>query len=120
MAGIGIAAIAGALLIGRWGLGFLYGAELAKYSSLLVPMVVCAVLTALSLFLCMLLTVLRDMKGLIISNLIGIGVGFCASLVLVARYEMFGTTFATVTALIVQCAALCMFGMHSLRKQTAD
>ncbi|MEG1557564.1 MAG: oligosaccharide flippase family protein [Oscillospiraceae bacterium] len=120
VAGIGIAAIAGALLIGRWGLGFLYGAELAKYSSLLVPMVVCAVLTALSLFLCMLLTVLRDMKGLIISNLIGIGVGFCASLVLVARYEMFGTTFATVTALIVQCAALCMFGMHSLRKQTAD
>ncbi len=114
--GVGVLGIAGVLLLGKWGLALLYGQDMVAYSPLLVPMVVCTVFTSLSLFYCMLLTVLREMRGLIGANLIGILVSLLISRPLIARYEMFGTSYATILALIVQCVALAVFGLLALNK----
>lgn len=114
--GVGVLGIAGVLLLGKWGLALLYGQDMVAYSPLLVPMVVCTVFTSLSLFYCMLLTVLREMRGLIGANLIGILVSLLISRPLIARYEMFGTSYATILALIVQCVALAVFGLLTLNK----
>lgn len=114
--GLGAVGVAGVLVLGRWGLQLLYGEEVAAHSALLVPMAVSAALTALVLFYCMLLTVLRDMKGLILGNLLGIAVSAAASYPLVRSLALFGTSYATILALTSQCAALALFGLHALKK----
>lgn len=117
--GIGVAGVGGVLLLGRWGLHLLYGEAVAAHADLLVPMVVCTALTSLVLFYCMLLTVLRDMKGLILGNLAGLAVSAAVSVPLVTRFAMFGASYATMLALGVQCVALALFGLRSLRRTKA-
>ncbi|MEA4911725.1 MAG: lipopolysaccharide biosynthesis protein [Oscillospiraceae bacterium] len=112
---VGVLGIGGVLALGEWGLTWLYGADIAAYKGLLAPMVVCTVFTALSLFYCMLLTVLRDMKGLIGSTLLGIVTALAVSWPLIHLFGMFGTTFACILALAVECAALVFFGLRDLK-----
>ncbi|MEG1983680.1 MAG: oligosaccharide flippase family protein [Oscillospiraceae bacterium] len=116
--GIGVAGIAGVLVLGQWGLNLLYGAEIALYHRLLVPMVICTVFTSLSLFYCMLLTVMRDMRGLIAANVFGIAVSLLISRKLIEGFAMYGTTYAAIIALVCQCALLCLFGFRKLNKTT--
>ncbi len=115
--GVGVAGIAGVLLLGEWGLTLLYGADIAAYRALLVPMVVGTVFTALSLFYCMLLTVLREMRGLIGANLVGIAASGAASALLVPRRGMAGASLAVILSLAVQCAALALCGLRALRRR---
>ena len=118
--GVGTVGIGGVLLLGRWGLNLLYGEAVAAQAGLLVPMVVCAVLTSLVLFYCMLLTVLRDMKGLILGNLAGLAVSAAVSVPLVTRLALFGASYAAMLALAVQCVALAVFGLRSLGRYGAE
>ncbi len=114
---VGLVGLGGVLLIGKWGLSFLYGSEIAAHSALLVPMVVCTVFTSLALFYCMLLTVLREMKGLILSTLFGIVVSLAISVPFISGFSFFGVTYATIIALVVECVALAYFGITSLNKK---
>lgn len=115
---LGLCGIVGVLVLGKWGLTFLYGTEMAGYSNLLVPMVVTTIFTCMSLFYSMLLTVLRDMKGLIISNIVGIAVSLIASLLIIGRYTLIGTAYASVIALIIQCLCLALSGYRCLNTKT--
>ncbi len=117
--GIGLAGLLGVRLLGRWGLNLLYGEEIAAHAGLLVPMVICTALTSLVLFYCMLLTVLRDMKGLILGNLLGLVVSAAVSAPLVRGFAMFGASYATMLTLAAQCAALILFGLRALRRYAA-
>lgn len=113
---VGIVGIGGVLLLGRWGLTLLYGAEVASYSGLLVPLVVCTVFTSLTLFYCMLLTVLREMKGLIISTALAIAVSLAVSTALINAYGMYGASYASIISLIAETLALAAFGVIKLKK----
>lgn len=122
--GIGIAGFAGVKLLGRWGLALLYstsenGRQILANEGLLTPMVAATVLTALVLFLNMLLTIVRDFKGLVISNLIGIAACLGVSPLLVGRWDMWGASWALIAALSVQAAALLAFGLARARRQFA-
>ena len=113
-----------AKLLGRWGLALLYstsenGRQILANEGLLTPMVAATVLTALVLFLNMLLTIVRDFKGLVISNLIGIAACLGVSPLLVGRWDMWGASWALITALSVQAAALLAFGLARARRQFA-
>ncbi|MDO4567053.1 MAG: hypothetical protein Q4B42_06955, partial [Oscillospiraceae bacterium] len=101
--------------LGSWGLNLLYGAQVAAQSGLLPLMVGCTVLTSLTLFYCMLLTVLRDMRGLIISTAAALAASFALSAPLINAYEMYGASLATLAALALECAALAAFGLAKLR-----
>ena len=95
-----------AAFLGRWGLATFVSAELAGYQYLLAPMVVSAILTALVLFYSMVLTVMRCMKGLIAANACAIVVSALASAPCIARWELQGTTYATIAAQAVQLVLL--------------
>ena len=80
-------------------------------------MVLTAVMTCISIFYCMLLTIMRDMKGLIISNAVGIAASFLCSLLLIPAMGMTGTALAAAAALLCQCVSLALFGLKGLKSK---
>ncbi len=113
---VGAVGIGGVLLLGRWGLDLLYGEQVAAWSGLLVPLVICTVFTSLTLFYCMLLTVLREMKGLIFSTAAAVSVSLAVSPALINAYGMYGASYACLASLVFETLALAAFGLANLKK----
>ncbi len=114
VAALGLLGLGGVLLLGRFGLELLYGGEIAAYAYLLPYMVVATVFTCLSILYCMLLTVIRDIKGLIASNAAGIAASFLFSFALIPSAGMVGASLAGAAALAVQCTCLALSGCRKL------
>ena len=72
------AALGGSALLGRWALVLLFTESIEPYAYLLLPTVVCCGIIAMIWFMGMLLTVLRDGRGL----LLGAGAGVFAAAIL--------------------------------------
>ncbi len=102
------AGTAGVLVLGRWGLGFLYPStpEILDYTGLLVPLVACAVCTVLVTVLCNLLTIARGMRCLILGNLAGLAAALAVSTPLIRAFGLWGAAFATLAGFGVQAACL--------------
>ena len=88
----------GAALLGPFFLGVLYGAEVKAYSFLLQPAVVAAVVNIYVSILCYLLSMMREMKGLIFGNVAGIVAAVVLSAPLVNVMGVAGAAWATVAA----------------------
>ena len=73
---LGAAAVClvGAKLLGRWGLGLLFGPEIAAEEALLVPTLLTTVLIAGEYYLSALLTVCRKLRSIVVSNLAAMAV----------------------------------------------
>lgn len=112
-----VVSLVGGKLLGRWGLTFLYGKEVAKYEALLLPLIGCTILTALVWFLCALLTVVRDLKGLIISNLIALIFCVFCSLLFLEKFHMQGANIALVFSLLIEIACLWKFLRNKVNKE---
>lgn len=97
----------GAALLGPFFLGVLYGAEVKAYSFLLQPAVVAAVVNIYVSILCYLLSMMREMKGLIFGNVAGIVAAVVLSAPLVNVMGVAGAAWATVAARGVQ-AVCCL------------
>ena len=110
---------AGAALLGRWALGLLYGADLQAYSYLLQPAVVAAVTNIFVAILCYLLSMMREMKGLIFGNVAGILTAFACSAPLVQGLGLAGAAWATVAARGVQAVCCLAVVLWRCRKQFA-
>ncbi len=108
--------LAFAYIFGEWGIKTFINAQLTQYSYLLLPMVVCAVLTAMVLFFSMVLTVMRAVKQLIIASVLGIITAAVISVPLINAFDMQGTTFAAIAALIVQILFLFFFALKRAKK----
>jgi len=108
-------AMAGSLLVGKSCLRILYGKEIVEYAYLLLPLVLCTVLTAFSWLLCGMLTVVRDFKGLIGSNLLAVLAGIGAALILIRKYSIQGTSFAVIISLIVEILLCLVFLKRKLK-----
>ncbi len=100
--------------IGSFGLKLLYGEVVAAYDYLLPLMTLCAGLTSLVIFVCMLLTVTRCIHGLIISTAVGAAVSAAASFLLIKPYILNGTNYASAAALTVELVCLALFLWRSL------
>ena len=111
--GLSVIALVGGKILGRWGLNLLYGSEVAEYVNLLLPIIVCTILTALVWLLGGLLTVVRDFKGLNLSNIPAVLISAIGSLVFMDIIDMQGASLALILALVVQ--VICMIGF--LRKK---
>ena len=61
---ISAAGMIGGKLLGQWGLNLLYGQEVAAHEELLLPLILCTILTAFSWLLCGILTAIREFRGL--------------------------------------------------------
>lgn len=110
---------AGVAVAGRWGLSVLYYGkpEILAYTSLLYPLIGCTVLTTGVLIECHLLTIMREMKGLIVGNIAGIAVSLAISHPLTVSFGVYGTAFATMAALIVQMIVLGLFMLLRSHRQ---
>lgn len=123
VAGMGAAGVAGGFLLGDWGLRFLYGgnpatlAGVMQNKALLVPVIVSAVVTAFVLFFNMLLTIIRDFKGLVAANAAGL---ICCALLcspLIEGGYLQGTNLVILLSLAVQLAGLLLSGGLKARKR---
>ncbi|GHU90334.1 hypothetical protein FACS189476_10320 [Spirochaetia bacterium] len=92
---IGICLI-GAVFFGEWGLFLLFGETIRPYSYLLFNAIVVTGLTAFVYFFSAVLTVLRDMKGIIIGNTIGFTVCAITAGKLIAYYGISGINYTMI------------------------
>ncbi|MDO4287873.1 MAG: hypothetical protein Q4C55_01680, partial [Eubacterium sp.] len=113
---LSIVCLIGAKIFGNWGLHLLFGESILEYSYLLIPVIVCTILTALIWFLCTLLTVMHAFKGLLISNILAVGICILLSLVLIPDFSMDGVNYSTIGSLLIECMLLLSFGIIHLKK----
>lgn len=110
-------ALAGGRILGKWGLSILYGTEIAQHVYLLVPLILCTILTAIVWFLCALLTVVREFRGLIIGNVMGIIFISASSLVLLKIAGMQGASIALSVSLVIEIIFLWIYLKKKLKKK---
>ncbi len=119
---IGLISVIGGFVFCDIGFTILYSSnqdvfvDVMKNKDLLVPVIISAVLTAYVLFYNMILTIIRDFKGLVISNIIGIIACVIASFVLIKPYYLQGTNLAICIALVVQLGCLILFCYNKCKK----
>lgn len=126
IAAIGVVSVIGGAVLCDWGLTLLYSSNTQVFDgvmqnkTLLVPVIVTTVVTAYVLFFNMLLTIVREFKGLVAANIIGIAVcgAFCAFMI--KKWYLQGTNLALLCALIIQLAALCVFLVLHCKKHFAQ
>lgn len=121
LAAMWAAGAAGVALLGRWGLSILYptSPEILDYAPLLQPLVLATVCTVASTVLCHLLTIARDMRGLILGNLAGLAAAAAVSVPLLRAFDVWGAAFATIAGIGVQALCLLAFLLVKCRKQFA-
>lgn len=126
VAGLAVAGVIGGKLLGKWGLGLLLGEEVAAHSDLLIPLILCTVLTAFAWLLCDVLTAIRDFKGLVAGNAAAVAVSYFSSVIMVKRYDMQGGSVALALATIVEiiflalCLARCVHENFAVKGQVED
>ena len=111
----------GVALLGRWGLSILYPTtpEVLDYAPLLGPLVLATVCTVAATVLCHLLTIAREMRGLILGNLAGLAAALLASQPLLRAFDVYGAAWATILGIGVQAIALLAFLLVRCKKQFA-
>ena len=104
------AALLGSLLLGRLALRLLYGRMILPYAYLLIPAILCSVFTAYIGFFGMILTVLRDGKGLVMANIGALLTSLFVSAPLIRAYSLQGANYAAMAMLGVSlCISLARF-----------
>ncbi len=109
----------GVALVGRWGLQLLYGEEILASAALLQPSVLATVITTYVSILCYLLSMMRKMRDLIISNLVGIVASFALATPMITAYGIYGAAYATIAARAVQAAITLGFVLWQCKMQFA-
>ena len=106
------AAIIGAKLVGEWALVLLVGETIRPYVYLLVPVILCTVVTAAIWLLSAVLIAIRNTGGLLFSTVAGVLVSvFCAD-DLVKVFSMNGTSYTIIVSEGIQffiMLVVCIF-----------
>lgn len=116
--GVSALAFVGAGLFGKLALGIIYSSnkEILNYTYLLLPLIGCTILTAFSWFLGGLLTVIRDFKGLIISNVVAITLSIFSSWILVKSMGLQGGNVALLITLLVEILIMILCLVRKVKK----
>lgn len=86
----------GSVLLGEWGLELLYGTEIAKYTHLLLPVVMFSSLNAYVWFLANVLIVLRKIKAFMWVYLLGLVISLVATIPFIDVFGMNGVTYTMI------------------------
>lgn len=117
---IGVITIIGALVLGTWAMKLLFGSSIIDHIYLLIPIIICTILTAFSWFLCMIITVQRNMKGLIISNIIGVLINIVSSFYFIKQFDMSGANYSLICSFTVQIVLLIYYMIKSFDKKMSN
>lgn len=94
------------VVAGDFGLKLLFGNNISNYTYLFLPVLYISSLTAFSWFIGLMLTVIRDFRGLIISSVVAVSVCLLFSAEFIHSFDINGASFVLITALIVQIAIM--------------
>lgn len=112
---ISVLAILGGKIFGRLGLRILFGESILAYEFLLIPLIVCTILTAEIWLFSSVLTVVRNFKGLIVGNGCAVVLSVIGSMVLIPKYGMQGTTYALIIGNFAGIALLVKYMVHDIK-----
>lgn len=113
---IAVAAFVVGAIWGDWGLNLLFGKDILPYTYLLLPIILCTVLTAFNWFLSTILTIVRDFKRLIIGNTTGLAICLVLSMLLIHPYQMNGVNITLICAMGSQSILLLIFVLYQMHK----
>lgn len=102
------ASLAGGAWLGRWGLTFLYGQRIGDHADLFLPVIIFTCLNAMSWFLWSILIIFRELKALLVINVIGVIVCAVAMFPLISRYGMQGVNY---TLILYTCVLLLLMAV---------
>lgn len=108
--------LAGAAMLGEFALTLLFGETIRPYAYLLFPTILASCLTSLMWFLGMLLTIMRQMKALIIGATIGFSVCAVLSVVLIPEGAFDGANIACIIALLAVAIIYILAILRSLQE----
>lgn len=112
IAAVGLTSYLCALVAGEPLLNLLYGAEVAKYASLLGLLVLSSVLLGVSGFLCNLLVAVRSLRIMILGSVVALALSILTSGPLITAFGMNGATFALLIAssgsILISCIGICL------------
>lgn len=112
-------ALLGFGLIGDWFLVLLFGPTIEPYTYLLMPLVVCTILVALSWFLSTLLVVLRRLKALLAASVASFVVVISGSIYFISTFGLNGASFILILGLTI-FTLLCSLILIKEIKSSAD
>lgn len=109
---LSLASLLGFGLLGDWFLLLLFGPKIEPYAYLLMPLVICTILVAVSWFLSTLLVVLRKLRALLLASILSLIVIVVGSTPFVTIFGYNGASFILISGLslfILTCVvAICM------------
>lgn len=108
--------IIGGAVFGDFGLRLLFGEKISSFTYLFLPILFISSLTALSWFIGLMLTVVREFRGLIISSVVAVTVCFLGSSTVINLFGINGTSLILIIALILQIGIMGVFMAIKLKK----
>ena len=109
------AALAGGAVLGEYALSVLFGNAIRPYAYLLLPAVVCTVLTAFTWFIATLLTVLGDRKGILFASAAALLATMAGAVPLIRQFELQGANYCNLLGLSVYLALLLLRYAHEMK-----
>jgi len=109
-------AILGGIVFGHLGLVILFGDQISDYTYLFLPILYISSLTAFSWFIGLMLTVIREFKGLIVSSAIAVTICLVGSGPFITMFGINGTSLILILALIVQITIMSIFMAFKMKK----
>lgn len=94
----------------------LYGKSILTYMYLLKPVIWCTILTAFVWFLCMILTVIRELKGLLVSSLLTIIICLIISPIMIDIFKENGTSYSLIISFCIQIVILFIYLIRNILK----
>lgn len=101
--------ILGAKLLGKIGLYILFGKEILTYYNLLIPIVLCTILTAIIWFGNSVLTSIRKLYSITLCSILSSITCLCLSNYFIAKYEMNGASYVFICAQSIQVFLMSLF-----------
>jgi O-antigen/teichoic acid export membrane protein len=116
LCGLAVLCMAGAAVLGRWALNFLFGAGIDPYVYLFIPGILVSILLAVNASLFSVCTLIREIKKQYIIGIAGIVVSAGLALTVVGRFSMNGVIYAQLGTMAVQILIQIILIMRKLNR----
>jgi len=113
---LSIAAIIIGAIAGDFGLKLLFGDQIGPYTYLFLPILYISSLTAFSWFIGLMLTVIREFKGLIISSVVAVTICLFGSTAFIHIFDINGTSFVLIASLVAQIIIMSVAMLTKLKR----
>jgi O-antigen/teichoic acid export membrane protein len=113
---LAVLCVAGAAVLGRWVLNFLFGAQIDPYVYLFIPGILVSVLLAINASLFSVCTLIREIKKQYLVGIVGIAVSAGLAFTVVPGFSMNGVIYAQMGTMIAQILIQIILITRKLKK----